>query len=178
MKTLEVRLSCTEQTKGKAMTKDPICGAEDHSCCSGKASVDSHGHEHHDPSHHGREHAAATPSAAAKYFCPMCPGVESDEPGDCPKCGMALERNPAWKPAAGKTIYTCPMHPEIEQDHPGDCPKCGMALEPKTVTALDDAADDNSDLRNMSRRFWVGTALTLPVFIVAMAHIVPAWSHS
>ncbi len=70
------------------------------------------------------------------------------------------------------------MHPEIEQDHPGDCPKCGMALEPKTVTALDDAADDNSDLRNMSRRFWVGTALTLPVFIVAMAHIVPAWSHS
>ncbi len=61
----------------------------------------------------------------------MCPGVESDKPGACPKCGMALELNPAWKPAA-KTIYTCPMHPEIEQDHPGTCPKCGMALEAKT----------------------------------------------
>ena len=73
------------------------------------------------------------PPAAAKYFCPMCPGVESDQPGECPKCGMALERNPLWKPAA-KTIYTCPMHPEIEQDQPGDCPICGMALEPKSVT--------------------------------------------
>ena len=67
-----------------------------------------------------------------KYFCPMCEGVESDKPGTCPKCGMALE--PA-RPAAHKqkVIYTCPMHPEIEQDGPGTCPKCGMALEPKTV---------------------------------------------
>jgi P-type Cu+ transporter len=48
---------------------------------------------------------------------------------------MALERNPAWKPAA-KTIYTCPMHPEIEQDHPGDCPKCGMALNRRPLAAL------------------------------------------
>jgi P-type Cu+ transporter len=117
-----------------------------------------------------------TPPAAAKYFCPMCPGVENDEPGDCPKCGMALERNPAWQPAA-KTIYTCPMHPEIEQDHPGDCPKCGMALEPKTVTAAD-KEEDNAELRGMTRRFWVGAGLTLPVFVVAMAHLVPAWSHA
>ncbi len=105
----------------------------------------------------------------------MCPGVESDKPGDCPKCGMALERNPAWKPAA-KTIYTCPMHPEIEQDHPGDCPKCGMALEPKTVTA--DAGEEDSELRSMTRRLWIGGALALPVFIVAMAHLVPAWRHA
>ena len=80
------------------------------------------------------------PSAGAKYFCPMCPGVESDQPGACPKCGMALERNPAWK-AAAKTLYTCPMHPEIEQDHPGACPKCGMALEPKTVAAEPEESD-------------------------------------
>ncbi len=45
----------------------------------------------------------------------MCPGVESDAPGDCPKCGMALERNPSFRRA---TIYTCPMHPEVRQDHP------------------------------------------------------------
>jgi hypothetical protein len=120
--------------------------AEEHSCCDSKPSTGTHTHAPHDHSHHGHEHAAVTPSAAAKYFCPMCPGVESDKPGDCPKCGMALERNPAWKPTA-KTIYTCPMHPEIEQDHPGDCPKCGMALEPKTVAAESDVEEDNSELR-------------------------------
>ena len=97
-------------------------------CCGGKEAHAPNEHSHH-------EHTAVKPSAAAKYFCPMCPGVESDKPGDCPKCGMALERNPAWvAPATGQTIYTCPMHPEVQQDHPGDCPKCGMALELKTVT--------------------------------------------
>ena len=53
-----------------------------------------------------------------------------------------------------------------------------MALEPKTVAAESDAEEDNSELRSMTRRFWIGAALTLPVFIVAMAHIVPAWSHA
>ena len=73
----------------------------------------------------------------------------------------------------GKAIYTCPMHPEVQQDHPGDCPKCGMALEPKTVTA---GADDeeNAELRDMTKRFWIGAALTLPVFVLAMAHLIPA----
>jgi P-type Cu+ transporter len=134
---------------------------------------DSIRHTHHDPSHHGHDHDAVTPSAASKYFCPMCPGVESDKPGDCPKCGMALERNPAWvAPAAGKTIYTCPMHPEIEQDHPGDCPKCGMALEAKSATGGADD-DENAELHDMTRRFWIGAVLTLPVFILAMAHLIP-----
>ena len=105
----------------------------------------------------------------------MCPGVESDKPGACPKCGMALELNPAWKPPT-KTIYTCPMHPEVEQDHPGTCPKCGMALEPKTITP--EVEEDDSELRDMTRRFWIGTVLTLPVFIVAMAHLIPAWNHA
>ncbi len=83
----------------------------------------------------------------------MCPGVESDKPGSCPKCGMALERaTPAA--ASSKTIYTCPMHPEIEQDEPGDCPICGMRLEPKTVTL--DNEEDDSELNDMSRRFWIG----------------------
>jgi hypothetical protein len=55
------------------------------------------------------------------------------------------------------------MHPEVQQDHPGDCPKCGMALEPKTVTAGTDDGE-NAELRDMTRRFWIGAALTLPVF--------------
>ncbi len=108
----------------------------------------------------------------AKYFCPMCPDVASDKPGDCPKCGMALEKNPAWKPQS-KVIYTCPMHPEIEQDHPGDCPICGMALESKTITRAS-VEDDDSDLRDMTRRLWIGVALTLPVFLLAMVHLIPS----
>ncbi len=105
----------------------------------------------------------------------MCEGVVSDTPGTCPKCGMALERNPAWKPET-RAVHTCPMHPEVEQDHPGSCPKCGMALEPKTLI-LEDAEDDQ-ELRDMTRRFRWGAALTLPVFVVAMAHLVPAWRHA
>jgi Cu+-exporting ATPase len=136
-----------------------------HDCCAPK-----HKHDHQ---HHGTRHSASVkPSSAAKYFCPMCPGVESNQPGDCPKCGMALERNPAWvDPNPGKVIYTCPMHPEIEQDHPGSCPKCGMALEPKELTP--ESEDDFSELRDMSRRFWVGLVLSLPVLVLAMAHLVP-----
>ena len=129
-------------------------GAEEHSCCGGKADHAGHSHaDAHDHSHHHHHGEAVTPSAAAKYFCPMCPGVESDKPGACPKCGMALELNPAWKPAA-KTIYTCPMHPEVEQDHPGTCPKCGMALEAKTITP--EVVEDDSELRDMTHRFWIG----------------------
>lgn len=71
-----------------------------------------------------------------------------------------------------KTLYTCPMHPEVQQDHPGDCPKCGMALEPKTVTAGTDD-EENAELRDMTLRFWIAAALTLPVFMLAMAHLIP-----
>ena len=119
----------------------------------------------------GHSHGDVTPSAAAKYFCPMCPGVESDRPADCPKCGMALERNPAWQ-APDHLIYTCPMHPEVQQDHPGDCPKCGMPLEPQATTAGHD--EENAELDDMSRRFWIAAALSLPVFLLAMAHLIPA----
>lgn len=83
----------------------------------------------------------------------------------------------ATKPAlaSGKAVYTCPMHPEVRQDHPGNCPKCGMTLELQTMTA--DAADEeNVELRDMTNRFWIGAALTLPVFILAMAHVIPALS--
>ncbi len=71
------------------------------------------------------------------------------------------------------TTYTCPMHPEVIQDHPGNCPKCGMALEPVTVT-IDE--QDNQELKDMSRRFWISSLLATPVFILAMvADLVPAW---
>jgi Cu+-exporting ATPase len=70
-------------------------------------------------------------------------------------------------------IYTCPMHPEVEQNHSGDCPKCGMPLELKTAAAGADDAED-AELRDMTTRFRIGAALTLPVFVLAMAHLIPA----
>ncbi len=139
------------------------------------APVHSEEQEEHSCCHH--EHAATATSAApeAKYFCPMCDGVVSDKPGTCPKCGMALERNPSWSPPTKKT-YTCPMHPEIEEDAPGQCPICGMALEPKSVSSGDE--DENAELDDMTRRLWIGGALALPVFLLAMSHLIPgapAW---
>ena len=77
------------------------------------------------------------------------------------------------EPSAANPIYTCPMHPEVQQDHPGNCPKCGMALELRTVTASPDEGE-NAELRNMTKRFWIGSALTLPVFVLAMGHLIPA----
>ena len=71
---------------------------------------------------------AETRKPRAKYFCPMCPGVESDKPGTCPKCGMALEAKNV--PAGGE--------------------------------------ENDSELRDMTRRFCIGGALTLPVFLVGM----------
>ncbi len=125
---------------------------------------------------HG-SHDEVSPSDGAKYFCPMCPGVESDKPGDCPKCGMALERNPSWK-AATKTQYTCPMHPEVVRDHPGDCPICGMVLEPMTPAVDDeDDEDEGGEERDLRRRLWIAGILTLPVFLLAMAHLFPAVGH-
>jgi Cu+-exporting ATPase len=70
--------------------------------------------------------------------------------------------------------YTCPMHPEVQQDHPGNCPKCGMALELKTTSAVE---EDNHELTDMTGRFWIGAAFALPVFLLAMAHLIPSLDH-
>jgi Cu+-exporting ATPase len=68
------------------------------------------------------------------------------------------------------TEWTCPMHPEVVRDRPGSCPICGMALEPRTITA---EVAENPELRDMTRRFWVGVALTAPLMLIAMAHMLP-----
>ncbi|PZR75052.1 MAG: copper-transporting ATPase, partial [Chthoniobacterales bacterium] len=100
-------------TKGEASKSeaDACCGgtavdngaqdatSNDRGCCGGSAS---------------ESRATAPRSSAGKYVCPMHPEVQSDKPGDCPKCGMALER--AMPQSRVQTpIYTCPMHPQIEQ---------------------------------------------------------------
>jgi Cu+-exporting ATPase len=113
-------------------------------------------------------HAAPPTAGAVDYVCPMDPEVHQDHPGACPKCGMALE--PAQPVLATRTEYTCPMHPEVVQDGPGSCPICGMAQEPRTVT-LEEAP--NAELVDMTRRFWVSLALTLPVFVLGMSEMIP-----
>src|ERR1700675_2916474 len=82
---------------------------------------------------------------------------------------MALE--PEMPVAAATRVeYTCPMHPEIVRPGPGQCPICGMALEPRTVTAQE---EDNPELRDMTRRFWISVALTAPLLVVAMGDMLP-----
>jgi Cu+-exporting ATPase len=121
--------------------------------------------------------ASAVASPGAVYICPMDPEVRQQRPGACPKCGMALE--PELPLAPNKTQWTCPMHPEIVRDAPGACPICGMALEPRTVTA---GAEDNAELRDMTRRFWTSVLLGIPLVAFAMLRmslrgIAPQWGN-
>src|SRR5437868_5078264 len=111
----------------------------------------------------------AIPALGVNYVCPMDPEVHGGKPGACPKCGMALEPDTIAAPTT-RTEYTCPMHPEIVRPGPGSCPICGMALEPRTITL---EAEENPELRDMTRRFWISLALTLPLLGIAMADMLP-----
>ena len=75
----------------------------------------------------------ATPEPDTIHTCPMHPEVQSEGPGSCPQCGMALEPAVPVAPAT-RTQWTCPMHPEVIRDFAGSCPICGMALEPNTFS--------------------------------------------
>ena len=116
--------------------------------------------------------SASTPaSTATNYVCPMCPEVRSAVPAACPRCGMALE--PEMPVAATRVEYTCPMHPEIVRPGPGSCPICGMALEPRTVAAQE---EENPELRDMTRRFWISLALTAPLLAMTMGRMLTGMS--
>ena len=102
------------------------------------------------------------------------------------RCKSKFDENPeeylddkqkTQAPVTPGTMYTCPMHPEIRQPKPGDCPICGMGLEPEQVSLNDGPSEE---LRDMTRRFWIGLILALPVLILEMGghltgldHIVP-----
>jgi len=126
---------------------DPVCGMQ----------VDPTTTAHH------TEHAGQT-----VHFCSAgCQAKFVADPAKYlhPTVGAA----PAPKPPG--TIYTCPMHPQIRQEGPGSCPICGMALEPVEVTA---EAAPNAELTDMTRRFWVGVALSAPVVGLEMGGHIPA----
>jgi Cu+-exporting ATPase len=93
------------------------------------------------------------------YFCSA--GCKTKFTADPPK--YLGERTP--EPVVEGAIYTCPMHPQIRQEGPGACPICGMALEPEVATADE---GPNAELDDMTRRFWIGGALALPVVVLEM----------
>lgn len=124
----------------------------DHDCCHGHSQSGSSGE---------------TKARPGQWTCPMHPEVVSNQSGDCPECGMPLERIPV---PPGVTLYTCPMHPEVLQETPGDCPICGMPLEP-----LNGSGDEegNEEIRDLTRKFWVGLILAVPVVVLAMGDMIP-----
>ena len=159
----------------------------EHHCDSCEA--EGHGHHHHDHSAHAQRvkdpvcgMVIDPAKAAAKqvykgetiHFCSL----------SCEKKFLANPESymtprataPHGTPVGAKTgdhpgaLYTCPMHPEIVQDHPGDCPKCGMALEPMVQS---EEHVENHELRDMKRRFWFSTILSLPLFAVSMLDMIP-----
>lgn len=117
------------------------------------------------------------------YFCSAgCRTKFEAAPHDYLPAADGSSGSAADKPAGSKQSktsktdqsveYTCPMHPEIRQMGPGSCPICGMGLEPAEVTA---DGHPNEELRDMTRRFWIGLLLTIPVFVLEMGgHLFPA----
>ncbi|WP_051133933.1 copper-translocating P-type ATPase [Methylocystis sp. ATCC 49242] len=106
-------------------------------------------HEHH---HHGSGHSHPPERDA---------GIHSSQGGYVDRA----ETRQSLPPSGEGVIYTCPMHPQIRQVGPGNCPICGMTLEP-VVSAAE--TEPSAELTDMTRRFWVGLALTLPVFVLEM----------
>lgn len=131
--------------------KDPVCGMV----------VDPHTTRH-------RAHHAGKPY----YFCSA--GCRSKFENDPNQYLSGAEVKKTDKSVPEGTIYTCPMHPEVRQVGPGSCPICGMALEPALAMA---DAGPNPELVDMTRRFWVGLVLTVPVFFLEMGGHLTGLSH-
>ncbi|WP_366654204.1 heavy metal translocating P-type ATPase [Fodinicurvata sp. EGI_FJ10296] len=125
-----------------ATVKDPVCGMD----------VDPHTTDHR-AEHAGHPYYFCSARCRTKFV------ADPDRYLDPAAAAAAAEEVPEG------TVYTCPMHPEIRQVGPGSCPICGMALEPETVTA---DSGPNAELIDMTRRFWIGLALAVPVIVLEM----------
>ncbi|HIB85069.1 MAG TPA: heavy-metal-associated domain-containing protein, partial [Chromatiaceae bacterium] len=102
------------------------------------------------------------------FYCPMqCEGEKTyDKAVGCPVCGMDLVEQPRLQQSVQ---YTCPMHPEIIEGGPGDCQVCGMDLVPKEPAEN----EENKIYQGLLKKMKIAVLFTLPVFIIAMADIIP-----
>jgi Cu+-exporting ATPase len=120
-----------------------------------------------DPSHSAGSHVH---EGTTHYFCSgNCLAKFKADPQRFLDKAHTSKAKPEPHAAQGK--YTCPMHPEVVQDGPGTCPKCGMALEPMQPSAEE---GPDPELASMQRRFWMGAVLTVPIFVIAMAGLLPS----
>jgi P-type Cu+ transporter len=106
------------------------------------------------------------------YFCaPGCLEKFRADPNVflVPATPITIGIRPRTRSKPAKSEYTCPMHPEILRDAPGACPKCGMALEPRVPTV----DEDNTELIDMRRRFWISAALAVPLLLLSMSEFIP-----
>ncbi len=144
--------SCCAGGKGKGAASeiDPVCGMTVYPAAT---------------SHH------ATHAGHDYHFCSV--GCRSKFVADPER--YLNEHSTQQEVVAEGTIWTCPMHPEVRQDHLGACPICGMGLEPELVSA---DTGPSAKLIDMTRRFWIALALTLPVFVLEMGgHLIPSLHH-
>ena len=117
--------------------------------------------------HHDHSHAGSRHGHPASHVMPDGTVMTGAEHGHIHHEGSGpAAAGPMVPNATGKGVeYTCPMHPQVRQMGPGHCPICGMALEPVLAAA---EPGESPELRDMTRRFWIGTALTAPVFALEM----------
>ncbi len=122
--------------------------------------------------YNGRTYYFCGKSCLAKFEADPTAFLEPKQPAKLHQIGLSAPASiTKTKASAAKDVeYTCPMHPEIVQIGPGSCPLCGMALEPKVFSL--ETAEDNTELHEMTRRFWISLALTLPIFLLAMTEMV------
>ncbi|SMG48609.1 heavy metal translocating P-type ATPase [Arenibacter troitsensis] len=127
----------------------------------------------HMPGDHAKEMAQKKSKPEGKgsgtFYCPMhCEGDKTyNHPGDCPVCGMDLVEEHKLTTSSA-TQFTCPMHPEIISDAPGSCPICGMDLVPMEP----DLSAEEKTYKKLLKKFWIATAFTLPIFIIAMSEML------
>jgi Cu+-exporting ATPase len=154
---------------------DPICGMTvDPATAAGKFEYE--GKEYYFCSAHCLRKFSSSPQAylnGGPTAAQMAAHSSSQAPVQISLKSQAAH-SPAPQSQPGRK-YTCPMHPEIVRDGPGSCPICGMALEPLTAS-LDD--EENPELIDMTRRFWISLVLTLPVFFLAMSEMIPPLQHA
>ena len=152
------------------MATDPVCGMQvDEANAAGKSA------------HHGRTYYFCSTGCKKKFDERPSAFIGGSPPADKAAHSAHAHHHPSiphksdiqqTSAVAGAArqgaVYTCPMHPEIVRDAPGSCPICGMALVPIAGTG---PADD-SELRDLTRRFWIGTGLSIPLVILAMAPMI------